>query len=711
MSRPFKTFCVLSALLIAVPIAADAGTLTANVAFPAPAGSNITWTAEGLNSTAPQTYRFWIDDGSGWVVARDWAESHSFVWIPRAEGTYSIQVWARAAGSTTEFDDYAFAGPVTVTAPLPLTVTSFSPDVSTTPSVPVGTPMTWTAALSGGIGPHSYQFWADQGSGWVLLRDWSTASSFVWTPLAGTYTLLVTVRSADSTEDFDAYRYEGPVTVAPKPPLTLTFTLTPPPPVVEGTPITLSAVAGAGIPPYSYQFWIDRWGDAAGWIVLRDWSAANSVEWTPGPGFYDVLVWARDSTSSVATGFAKWTGVTVLNSVSLKLTSLTANVTFPVQPGTPVTWTLTAIGASAYRFDAFDTSTMPPVNTIVQDWSTDNTVIWPAGNYYLIGFARNTNGTIASLGAPVTVIPPLSLTSFTSTGSFEGGAAVTLSATASGGTGPYTYKFWADDGSGWVLLREWDTASSVVWTAPTGRYTLMVMARNAGSAAEYDAIRYQTRVQGSPLTLCFTSHTFPLTAGVQAGFLACPFGGTLPYSFQFWIDAWGDQEGWVLLRDWDTAASFNWTPPAAGVYDLLVWARSANSLVGETYRLTNLVVEQPAALSITSFAADARAPVAAGTPVTLTAAASGGIAPLNYRFWADADDGNGWILLRDWSTTNSFVWTPSTGTYTLLVTARGANSTADFDAYRYAGPVTVTPAPSSAMLQALSQATTGHGPK
>jgi hypothetical protein len=691
----------LMAVALCGSVQAQPLTVTTNVTFPVPAGTTVTWTAS--NSSPQQTYRFWVDDGAGWIVARDWAASNSFDWIPPAEGTYSIQVWMRAVNSTANFDDYVFAGPVRITPPLPLTVSSFSPDVSTTASVPGGTPITWTATATGGVGPYSYRFWADQGSGWVLLRDWNTLNSFVWIARPGTYTFLVTVRSASSSADFEAYRYYGPVAVGTQPPLTVTsFDIAPSAPHVEGTALTLSATASGGIPPYSYQFWFDKWGDTEGWVLLRDWSVANSVVWTPPPGIYYVLVWVRDATSTSGMQHRS-SSIQIVPTFPIRATSLTANVTFPVVENTLVTWTLTASGGAPpyqYRFDVFDTSTMPPVQTVVRDWSPDNTLVWPAGHHSIIGFVRGSEGgPFDTISAGVTLKPgppPLSISAFTATGP---SAAVTLSATASGGIGPYTFRFWADNGSGWVLIRDWDASGTAIWTPAPGTYTLLVMGRNAGSATAYDALRYYSNyVPGSPPPpLSVTSLQpapppagvqFP-TEGVPTTFTATAFGGTAPYSFQFWIDTHFDAEGWQLVRDWDPANSFTWIPDD-NIYHILVWAKSTNATAGEAYRIFPFYfVHAAPALLIDSLTPNVPLPVTEGTPVTWTATATGGIAPLSYRFWADADDGRGWILLRDWSPSNSFVWVPTPGTYTLQVTARNAYSTAAFNAYRFSGPVTV----------------------
>jgi hypothetical protein len=66
-----------------------------------------------------------------------------------------------------------------------------------------------------------------------------------------------------------------------------------------------------------------------------------------------------------------------------------------------------------------------------------------------------------------------------------------------------------------------------------------------------------------------------------------------------------------------------------------------------------------------------------GPPVTFTASAAGGTAPYQFKWWLW--DGATWTVLEDWSTGNTFAWTPSTPNpnYAVGVWVRSAGNTAD----------------------------------
>ena len=66
-----------------------------------------------------------------------------------------------------------------------------------------------------------------------------------------------------------------------------------------------------------------------------------------------------------------------------------------------------------------------------------------------------------------------------------------------------------------------------------------------------------------------------------------------------------------------------------------------------------------------------------GTIVTFTAIATGGTMPYQFKWWLW--DGANWTVLQDWSTGNTFTWTPSTPNpnYAVGVWVRSTGNTAD----------------------------------
>jgi hypothetical protein len=104
-------------------------------------------------------------------------------------------------------------------------------------------------------------------------------------------------------------------------------------------------------------------------------------------------------------------------------------------------------------------------------------------------------------------------------------------------------------------------------------------------------------------------------------------------------------------------------------------SRAATELgISTANKADGFTLTGPAPPDITSFTANVAFPVSWGTPITWTAAASGGSAPLQYQFWR-LRQGVGWTLAQDYSPSNILTWTPGPsdgGTYSLQVFARSS---------------------------------------
>ena len=87
-------------------------------------------------------------------------------------------------------------------------------------------------------------------------------------------------------------------------------------------------------------------------------------------------------------------------------------------------------------------------------------------------------------------------------------------------------------------------------------------------------------------------------------------------------------------------------------------------------------------------------PVTAGMPITWTATATGGTAPLQYQFWLYDGQTATWTMVRDYSAVRTWTWTPGAtdfGQVALQVWVRNTGSAAAYDAYAASGYFTVTP--------------------
>jgi cell wall-associated protease len=85
----------------------------------------------------------------------------------------------------------------------------------------------------------------------------------------------------------------------------------------------------------------------------------------------------------------------------------------------------------------------------------------------------------------------------------------------------------------------------------------------------------------------------------------------------------------------------------------------------------------PTVLALTSLSANLASPQPVGTSIRFTASATGGASPYQYK-WLISDGGT-WVVAQEWSTANTFTWTPAaaSASYSIGVWVRSAGSTID----------------------------------
>src|SRR6185503_18863840 len=134
--------------------------LTANLTAPQPVGTPVTFAASVSGGSAPQQFKWMLYDGSNTSVVQAWSTSNTWTWTPTTpNAAYQVTVWARSAASTTNAAENANSTrslPFAINA-TPLTLTGLTSNLPAPQAV--GTPVTFTATVSGGIGPHQFKWW------------------------------------------------------------------------------------------------------------------------------------------------------------------------------------------------------------------------------------------------------------------------------------------------------------------------------------------------------------------------------------------------------------------------------------------------------------------------------------------------------------------------------------------------------------------------
>jgi hypothetical protein len=306
-----------------------------------------------------------------------------------------------------------------------------------------------------------------------------------------------------------------------------------------------------------------------------------------------------------------------------------------------------------------------------------------AGSYTIRVDVRTAGGAASQANASTSYVLafPTPATGLTVTPSLPSpqyiGTAVTFTASGSGATfvgqpapaALYQYRFYVMDTAvgTWVLAQ--DYSPSATWAMPgsyaVGTYRVSVDVRTtSGVWADVNTqLAYTISYFGPATGLSVTaSPASPSLLGTPVTFTAVGSGSQGGYQYRFYVknQAIGT---WVLVQDYSPANT--WTMAGitgAGDYVVsvdvrttpLVWA-DANSQVA--YTIT--APPSPAATGLT-VTASPTSPHVAGTPVTFTAAGSGGSGSYQYRFYTMDTAVGTWSLVQDYSPTAT--WTMP-GTY------------------------------------------------
>jgi hypothetical protein len=192
------------------------------------------------------------------------------------------------------------------------------------------------------------------------------------------------------------------------------------------------------------------------------------------------------------------------------------------------------------------------------------------------------------------------------------------------------------------------------------------------------------------ITSLTPSVTFPSPAGTSITWTATAPGGIAPLQYQFWKNT--NWTGWVIVQSYSTSPSYTWTAPTAGSHQVLVGVRNAGSVAIYDASLGTgaFSITSTVPLAVTALTPTVTFPSPAGTAITWTSTANGGVTPLQYQFWRNTSYA-GWVVAQPYSTSPSYTWSsPTAGTSQVFVGVRNAGSGALFDVSLGTGAFSIT---------------------
>jgi hypothetical protein len=448
----------------------------------------------------------------------------------------------------------------------------------------IGQPINWVAAASSGV-LTEYRFWRFSAGAWSLVQDYSPLNSYTWTPTAGdvgAHQVQVWARVQGSSRNYNAWDDSGLFSIQSGSVVIGSLESSVALPAATGTAMTWKARAVGGPGPIQYKFW--RYKEGSGWTMVRDYSASDSYTWTPGPGDqgpYSLQVWARPNGSSAQYTTWRQTNFEVVD-MAPAIGSIVPSVGSPSGTGTSISWRVNASGGPQLEY-AFWRFSPSGTWTLVQDYGPSNTFTWTPGTgeqgaYALQVWVRRF-GAGASYeawkGLPFTVadaVPVVKSLKADSALPIGSGTPVTWRAEASGGPGPFEYKFWLNNlaTDSWSALTEYGPSDRYTWTpraGDAGSYIVQVWIRRQGSTAgnyaAYRSTEVFTVADAVPSIAAITPDvTENLTPGMPITWTALAAGGPGPLEYQFLrYDA--NRGSWSIAQDYSWDNTYSWVPKAS----------------------------------------------------------------------------------------------------------------------------------------------------
>jgi spore germination protein YaaH len=467
--------------------------LTADHSSPLLPGTVVTFNVSVTCQGAPE-YRFWVRGPTGvWSIAQNYGPSSTFVWNTAAHpyGNYSIEVDARVQGTSVSYES--------VTA-LRYSLTScINTGLSTDKASPQPTGGTvMLSATATCTGANQYRFWVRApGAAWRIVRDYSSAATFAWTPggPGGDYALEVDAKSAGASASTIVPANQAfTITVCTASTLTTDVAQ----PQLPGTRITLTGGATCDGPP-QYRFWMKSPG--GGWGIVQDYGPSSTYTWdTTGKpiGFYGLEVDVRNTgaTSSYETTVNK---EYALANEACATPTLTPSLSSPQGTGVQITLTATTTACPnpIYRFWI-----QPPGGawTSVRSYTSSPTFTWNAsgagGTYGLEVDVRDVSRSslaydaVANITFALVACSAAALTTDV-TSPQPSGTVVTVTGAATCAGIP-EYRFWVrPPGGSWTIVRDYAVSSTFAWDTASraaGTYDLEVDVRDQGATATYETV-------------------------------------------------------------------------------------------------------------------------------------------------------------------------------------------------------------------------------
>ncbi len=478
---------------------------------------NVSFTALASGGVSPYTYSWKFGDGSS---GSGQTASHAYA----TQGQYTVLL------TTTDslFHQALASRSLTVYA-------SLSAGFNYSPSSPQsGQPISFTAIVSGGIAPYSYQWGFGDGSNATVSSPSHAYAS------TGNFTVTLAVKDSASPQQ-TTVSHQTITVSTPSSGLTTSFTFTPALPQTSQT-ITFTGKATGGTGAYTFSW---SFGDGS-----RGGPGSSVTHTYASAGTFTVILTVTDSAHPHPGTAMSQQSITISNPPPPLTASFVAVPSASIE-GTNVTFTPSVTGGTvpySYQWSFGDGSTSVAS-------SPGHSYATP-GTFTVILFVKDSGSpqqtATSQKTVSVTSPPPLAASFSFTPSSLLVGQHVTFTGSATGGTSPYTYSWAFDDGST-------GTGSTVTHSyASVGTFTVALTVKDSTSPQQTATSQQSITVSATltALTASFTYSPSSLQVGQAVSFTGSASGGTSPYTFSWSFGDGSSGTGSSATHIYQTAGSY-----------------------------------------------------------------------------------------------------------------------------------------------------------
>jgi len=272
-------------------------------------------------------------------------------------------------------------------------------------------------------------------------------------------------------------------------------------------------------------------------------------------------------------------------------------------------------------------------------------------------------------------------------GPSAGGGTVTFTASANGVSGAYEYQFVGRRAgqAAFALAQPYSASNIFNWNTAGilgGTYEIQAQARNAGSAAAFEATQTMTYTITTPVATGVTITASPATPqlpGTNVTFTANATGGGV-YEYQF-IGRLVGSPVFSVARNYDPINTWTWntTGVAPGNYEIVVLARAAGSTAAFEATATIFYTVSASTIAV-SLGATPPSPATAGSSVTFTATATPAGGNYEYQFLGRRVGDPAFSIAQTYGPSNTWIWGSVAGSWEMQVQVRNVGSAEPFEA-------------------------------